>query len=123
MKWLNDLTDYAVRNDLLLKSDIDPIRSCFAVRGKRAGLLLKSSPAPSRDPIRAACWQALIGSIAPVRMSVGALFFLPDDAREVYRRVAAWSDRAAVCHALNANAQAPLEFNLYHYHHNTKWDD
>ena len=114
MKWLDAIIDMGLAAGTLETSDVDLIRGCFATRGRRKGLLLASAPSASNDPMRAAAWQGLMGNLAPARLGVATLMFMPSDAKTVFRRIDAWASDRAVRSALNSYAQGMCEFNLYH---------
>jgi hypothetical protein len=114
MNWLDATIEFGLVTGTLEPADSELIKGCFATRGPRKGKLLSSAPSGRKDPSRAAAWQAIISAIAPARLGIGTLLFMPAESRATFRRIEQWSSARLVMSALNSYGQNPCEFNLFH---------
>ena len=58
-------------------------KACYK-NGPHKGRLLKNPP---KDPIARAAWYGAQSVCNPYKLSIGALLFMPDNEREIYREV------------------------------------
>lgn len=111
-----------IENTNLSSAAQTELKNAFTSRGKRKGLIKKSTPAGGKPGHIA--WQCVIGVVAPVRLShasiIGSLLFRDDDVRALYDELESWVESPSVKAWLNARGQRPFEFNLYAHRYDVK---
>lgn len=89
--------------------------SAISSRGKFKGYVLATAP-PMNAGDKYIAWQALMGELAPVRMSIGGMMFMSKSQREVYDRLEKAME-GNLGTALRAQEPA-LRWSLFAYHYN-----
>lgn len=106
--------DHVVRNWLL---------DVVSTRGKWKGYLLNNAPSQSKDPVRWATWQAIMGFLAPTRCSMFSLMLMGDKEQKVYNKV----DEALKARVPGTNhavfmflqaAEPPFRWNMFAHNNN-----
>ena len=88
--------------------------SVISSKGKNKGYILANPP---KDNDRKIAWYALIGQLAPVRLSIGFLMFASTEDKEQYNKL----DKVATTLKTCLNAVEPaFRWNLWAMHHDSK---
>lgn len=101
-----------ILTDSLSKQAVSELKSALCTRGARSGLLKKSAPAHGK-PGRIG-WQAIMGELAPARVSIWSLLTMSAEEKALYEECEQYCQKFH--HEINRQLQRPLEFNLYHFH-------
>lgn len=91
----------------------------ISTRGKWKGYLLARAPSASTRPNDLAAWEAMVGFLAPARISIFSMMFDPDPEAQAAHTRFDTALKGDLGKLLNIT-EPPMRWNLYAYHHDVE---